>query len=237
MKLCLPALASVLAFAASSFLVSPEAAADTAIPTTTPPVRSSYQTWTSLAAVGPIHGDLIAILDVHGRFYDDMHPSIVLVQPGIGYRFGHGLTGIVSYGFTPSWNDKREFAEEHRIFEQLQYETPIGTMKFIARARLEERFRPGSDVALRLRTLVRLNVPLGLPIPLQTVVWDELFFGLTRPAAWQPETIDQNWLFAGLGYPFSPRFRMDAGYLWQVVPRKDATTVHDALSVNGLITW
>lgn len=230
-------LRAVAAFAglAAAALTARVAAADTAVPGSPPPVRASYQTWTALIVNIPLRDRLSLLLDTHGRFYDDMHPYLLLFQPGLGYDLGHGLSAFAGYGFTPGWNDARELAEEHRAWEHLVYSTPLGGMTFVSRLRFEERFRPGSDTGLRMRALARLNMPLGLPIPLQTVVWDEIFFGLTQPGKWQPDALDQNWIWTGLGYPFDRALRLDVGYLGQVVPRKDATTVHHALSINATL--
>jgi hypothetical protein len=228
-----------IAVIAAASLGARSAAAEgqTPAPPSPPPVKSSYQTWTSLSALGPIYGNLLFFMDLHGRFYDDMHPYQILVRPALGYKLPHGFSVFAGYGFTPSWNDKREFAEEHRAWQQLSYEAPIKAVKLTARARVEERFRPESDVAYRLRTMVRVNVPLGLPIPLQTVVWDELFLGLNTEVKWQPEVMDQNRLFVGLGYVFNKNFRLDVGYMSHIIPRPDATTVHHCLNIAGGVTW
>lgn len=224
--------------ASALFFARAAAAQETATPPPSPPpVHASYQTWTSLTAQGPIYDKLLFVMELHGRFYDDMHPYQVLVRPALGYKLPYGFSVFAGYGFTPSWNDKREFAEEHRAWQQLAYEAPFKVVKLTARLRMEERFRPDSDVAYRLRAMVRLNVPLGLPVPLQTVVWDEAFFGLNQSVKWQPEAFDQNRLFVGLGWVFNPHFRADVGYLAHVIPRPDATTVHHCLAINGLVSW
>lgn len=201
------------------------------------PVAAAYQTWTSVSGLGPIRDELLFSFDVHGRFYDDMHPFNVLVRPALGYRLPLGFSVFAGYGFTPSWNADRELAEEHRAWQQLSYDAPFTAVKLSARVRVEERFRPESDAAYRLRAMVRMNVPLGLSVPLQTVLWDELFVGLNQETKWQPEVLDQNRLFCGLGWVVSPHLRVDVGYLGQVIPRKEAITVHHALSVNAGVSW
>ncbi|MBK8251223.1 MAG: DUF2490 domain-containing protein [Polyangiaceae bacterium] len=234
----LPVIASVSA--AALIIAMPNSAnaqAQTAETPVAQPLRSSYQTWTSITASGPIFDKILFFMDVHGRFYDDFHPYQVLIRPAIGYKLPLGFSAFVGYAYTPSWNDKREYAEEHRMWEQLSYEAPFKSIKLTARARFEQRFRPESETAHRLRTMVRANIPLGLPIPLQTVVWDEAFFGLNQSVKWQPEAFDQNRLFLGLGYVFNPHFRLDVGYLSHVIPRADAITLHHSLAINAAATW
>lgn len=227
-----------LAAAVSTLLTARAAAARKPVEAPSPPpVEPSYQTWTSLTSQGKLHDELVFLFELHGRFYDDMHPYQVFVLPALGYRLPHGFTVFAGYGYTPIWNADREYAEEHCAWQQLSYDAPLSEVKLSARARMEERFRPDSDVAYRLRTMVRLNVPLGLPVPLQTVVWDELFLGLDQSQKWQPELLDQNNLFLGLGWVFGPHLRADVGYLIHVLPRPSATTVHHCLAINALVSW
>lgn len=201
------------------------------------PVEASYQTWTSLTAQGKLYDRLVFLFELHGRFYDDMHPYQVLVRPALGYKLPHGFMVFAGYGYTPSWTDDRGYVEEHRAWQQLSYDAPFSAVTISARARMEERFRPDSDAAYRLRVMARINVPLGLSVPLQTVVWDELFLGLDQAQPWQPELLDQNRLFLGLGWVFGPHFRTDVGYLSHVIPRPSATTVHHCLAINALVSW
>jgi len=228
-----------LAVAASVYLAARAASAETPVdaPPSPPPVHASYQTWTSLTVQGPIADRLLFLTELHGRFYDDMHPFQVLLYPALGYRLPHGFSVFAGYAFTPSWNEEREYAEEHRAWQQIVYEAPFTQLRLVGRARLEERVRAGSDVGYLLRTMVRLEVPLGLPVPLRTVLWEELFWGLDQPAAWQPEPIDQDLLFVGFGWVLGPHLRTDVGYLGQVLPRRDATTAHHSLAINAVASW
>ena len=201
------------------------------------PLKGAYHTWTSATFQGPIHENIVFFGDVHARFFDDMHPFNVIVRPSIGYKLPLGFAAHAGYAFTPIWNDKRELAEEHRAWEQLSYEAPLSSVKLSTRARFEQRFRPDSDVQHRLRIQARANIPLGLPVPLQSVIWDELFLGLSQGEAWQPEVLDQNRLFVGLAWLFSKGVRAEVGYLGQVSPRKTALNVNHALSLNAFVSW
>lgn len=214
---------------------------------------ASYQTWASLTLAGDAHPDVQLYVDLNGRFYDDFHPFQILVRPAIGVRLSPGMHAWLGYGWTPSWSATRLFTDEHRIWEQWTWDVPglPDGLRFFLRTRLEQRMRPeiGSDVALRLRQMVRVIVPFARGSEWGLSLWDEAFVGLTdsahaadpvagRTAAlWQRAGFDQNRLFVGLSWGAAPGVRVEAGYLNHWVVREGRDDVHHVGAINGFVTF
>ncbi|MDQ3036218.1 MAG: DUF2490 domain-containing protein [Myxococcota bacterium] len=209
--------------------------------------EASYQTWTSLTVQGNVTPDLALYVDLNWRFYDDFHPYQQLYRPGLGYRIAPGMYVWLAYAWTPSWNDARQFVDEHRIWEQWSYDVPglPSGIRWYSRVRLEQRFRPelSSDVALRLRFMSRVLVPFAPDLPLHLSLWDEAFVPVTNAGQsagglWQRIGFDQNRLFVGVGWNVvPPQVRIELGYLnhW-IVSHAGTDVVHHAVALNAFVT-
>lgn len=208
-------------------------------------VDHAYQSWLGVFAQGPIAGRLFFQGDAHFRVYSDFSPFIAIVRPGIAYQLMPGMFVSAGYAWTPSWPRPGmgvgDFVDEHRAWEQWQYELPLagGALRLQLRTRFEQRWRPAvnGDTGLRLRQMVRVTVPLTDRWLL--AVWDELFVGLTD-AGWQRAGLDQNRVFGGVGYWAVPgRFRVEAGYFNQYIARRGAAAdgSNHALMVNTYLVW
>lgn len=200
-------------------------------------IQSSYQTWLGFTALGPIVDPLRASVDLGGGFHEDMHPAAVFVRPALGVALPHGFSIFAGYTYSSFWNARHQRGEEHTPFQQVLFVAPFSAVEVATRLRWEERIRPGSDVAFRLRTLVAIEVPLGDRAPVRLVIWDEIFFGLNQPADWQPTVLDQDLFFAGFAWTPDKHFRADAGYMGAVAPRSEATSLSHCLSISTLVTW
>lgn len=229
---------ALLAAIACAMIPTPRAAAQA--------YESSYQTWASLTVQGEVTPDLVLYVDLNWRFYDDFHPYQQLYRPGLGVRIADGMHVWLAYAWTPSWNDARQYVDEHRIWEQWTYDVPDlpGGLRFYLRSRLEQRFRPelSSDVALRFRQFARVLVPFAQSLPLHLSLWDEAFValsdaGLSAGGLWQRVGFDQNRLFVGISWNVAPGVRVEAGYLNHWIVRPTATDeVHHVAALNAFVT-
>lgn len=209
-------------------------------------VDHEYQTWLGLFAQGPITGRLFFQGDLHYRAFTDFTPYWILVRPGIGYQLTPGMFVTLGYAWTPSWpgrnTDTGPMVDEHRVWEQWQYEFPLagGALKLQLRSRLEERWRPGinSETGLRFRQMVRLTIPFGANSRWLAAVWDEIFFGILD-TGWERQGFDQNRVFAGVGYQIVPgTLRVEAGYFNQYLSKASGPDVaNHALMINTYLTW
>lgn len=203
----------------------------------TPPVHSSYQTWIGFSAAGPIRDPVLAFVDLYGGFHADMHPAALGVRPGVGVRLPHGFTAFAGYAYTSFWSDKHVRGEEHTAFEQVGYQAPFTVVALSARLRVEERFRPNSDVGVRARGLVFFAVPLWRGAPVQAELSNELFLGLNRPGDWQPVLVDLDLASAGLGWAVAPHFLVEGGYQAAIAPRPDEISLVHCLSLSTTVSW
>jgi hypothetical protein len=212
-----------------------------------------YETWVGMFITGPIHGDLFTISDLHYRAWDDFSPHWVLIRLGVGLRLMDGMFAVLGYAWTPSWRarDAEGFTDEHRIWEQWQWEIrdAPSRFRFQLRTRLEQRFRTQIplDVAVRLRQFLRLSIGIDRDERVWFVLWDELFFGLNDAGAgelrepYQRAGFDQNRLFVGWALQAVPgTLRFELGYFNQWI-RRPGNPAGDAVNhtamLNAFVSW
>lgn len=230
---------SALSFACAAILASTSASAQG--------VTHVYHTWFGLFTQGPIVGRLYFQGDFHHRVYDDFSPYWSLVRPGVGVRVAPGMLVTLGYAWTPSWRaagvSLNERVDEHRVWEQWQYELPLPRIpvKLQLRARLEQRWRPasGDDLGHRLRGMVRATIPLRGRWVL--AVWDELFVTFNDTDWGQRAGFDQNRLFVGPGVWALPgTLRVELGYLHQLIRRAahpNGDLSNHAVALNTYLSW
>ncbi len=169
-------------------------------------------------------------------------PQQLLLRPGILYTFsprvrvgaGYAWVGTARYGQAPAATP----FPEHRTWQQLLLSAATGPVAWQARFRMEQRWL-GQTRALtsgewevtdwtfrqRFRPMVRatVNAPaVGLDAPaLYLTAWDELFVHVGEQVLGR--TLEQNRASVQLGWRFSPRLRVEAGYfnqfIWRGAPR------------------
>lgn len=213
-------------------------------------VDSRYATWLGVFAHGPIAGDAWLWLDAQARFHDTFEPQAILLRPGLSWRARSDLYATVGYAWTPSWSRSAEprawgdleFADEHRIWEQLLY-SPSDRRTGLTgqvRVRLEQRFRSAGpfDVGVRLRMLLRVQAPLDRDRRFFVVAWDELFVAFNDAATWQTGGLDQNRFFFGWAWQAIPaQLRFELGYANQWLVRGGADPVHHIALASAVVGW
>jgi hypothetical protein len=160
-----------------------------------------------------------------------------LLRTGVNYRVNDQLTVRLGYawietfpyGEYPIQAAGRQFPE-HRIFQMATLRNPVGRVDVSHRFMLEQRWvgrfdaaaspRPDATVYTnRVRYLLRLQVPLGKPKledrTAYLAAYDELFVGFGRNVG--ENIFDQNRIGLLIGYRFSPVFRLEGGFLQQIV--------------------
>lgn len=111
----------------------------------------------------------------------------------------------------------RESFEENRLVPQLQYKfDDIAGIKLQSRTRFEFRKREDfDDTSYRLRELIRASYPLPINPKVSIIVFDELFINFNNTDWNVRRGIDQNRVFAGLGYQANTHASFEFGYLNQ----------------------
>jgi hypothetical protein len=200
-------------------------------------IQSSYQTWLAFTAQGAVVAPLLVFVDLVGGFHEDMHPAALVVRPAVGIGLPLRFSIFAGYTYSSFWGPDHERGEEHTAFQQVGYLAPFPVVELSARVRWEQRFRAGSDVGYRLRTMVGVDVLPWPRAPVRLVLWDEIFFGLNQPADWQPTALDQDLFFAGVAWTPSAHFRADIGYMGALAPRQDGTALAHCLSIGTTASW
>jgi hypothetical protein len=148
-----------------------------------------------------------------------------LARPAVGWAFSPSLFAHVGYAWIATDPDDATVTSEHRIWQQGLYNgTATPALKYQLRARVEQRFGPSSGVGHRVRGLGRVQWQPSARVPLQLIVWDELFIGVNETTDFTLQGFDQNRAFAGIGADTSVKgLRVEAGYLHLLTQAGDRT--------------
>lgn len=144
--------------------------------------------------------------------------------PGAQLRVGYAWAETFPYGDYPINSFGKDFTE-HRAYEMITLNNTLSRLNITHRLMLEQRWvgryssreLNNEDDYLylnRLRYMLRLQLPLkkdGIYI----AVYDELFCGFGSEIG--ENIFDQNRFGALVGYPVSRNFRIEGGYLNQIV--------------------
>jgi hypothetical protein len=161
----------------------------------------------------------------HDFLSDDQQ---LLLRLGLDYYFTATARLTAGYGFIET-HPYGEFAvvkafPEHRIWQQFQSVQELNKLKLIHRYRLEQRMigdastgkLEGGRFENRFRYMAKATFNLsGGEKPLFIALYDEIFINFGRDVGYN--LFDQNRLYGALGLTLSDAFKIEAGYLYQVV--------------------
>lgn len=166
----------------------------------------------------------------------------LLIRPGVSYDVAPDVRVAAGYGYivTHQYGDDPIAARfpEHRIWEQLTLSQKAARVAVSHRFRLEQRYLGvmssppvGQEPEVerwrftqRFRYSIRGTLPLGTAKtgPYLTG-FNEVFIGLGRDV--QLNILEQNRLFGGVGWRFTPTLRAEAGYMQQQIIRASGRRV------------
>jgi hypothetical protein len=131
------------------------------------------------------------------------------------------------------------YSPEHRIWEQLIINHNLAFVPVQHRFRLEQRFignhhvengefkNDGNRFANRFRYFNRSIIPFNGSKPFTHgifgVLQNEIFLNLGDKSGVNGKFFDQNRLYLAMGFRFSPKFDIDAGYLNQYISHANKT--------------
>ncbi|MGK6352449.1 DUF2490 domain-containing protein [Parapedobacter sp. DT-150] len=165
--------------------------------------------------------------------------SLLLVRSGINYHVNTQQTASLGYATTLVTNELQANGPritEHRIWQQYVINSPVLSIPVQHRFRLEQRFlkRPDETAfAKRARYFIRGIIPISQPLkaPFHRGVYmsfqNELFFNIHNQKALNGRLFDQNRAYASLGFRFSGKYDLEAGYMNQFLLRNTTS--------NGII--
>lgn len=188
-------------------------------------IWENITTIVKLGAINPGLDKWRLWIEGQGRFRDNAGAADQgLARSGVGYALDDRTSLWLGYAHVWTFPQDRPVNREDRIWQQVLLTDKAAFGDWSSRTRLEQRFIEGiNPVEWRLRQFVRFSTPLGDGSPLSLVVWDEVFLRLnsTTPAA--RFGFDQNRAFAGFGYTFSEKARIEVGYMNQLIQSRAVT--------------
>lgn len=178
---------------------------------------NQFQLWTPAYLNLSFNDRVTGWYEVQPRFANGI--SQLILRTGLGYRFYGRWSGWLGYAWVPSFDP---FRTENRIYQQLLYSDDFWFGRLTSRTRFEQRWIENtSGVALRLRTLLRDQVPLTDDGRWRFVGQDEVFVNLNSPTGGPASGFDQNRFFVGINRLFGPHLNVDVGYQLQWVNRQE----------------
>ncbi|MFM2386511.1 MAG: hypothetical protein RL660_1268 [Bacteroidota bacterium] len=169
-----------------------------------------------------------------------------LLRFGLNYYCNPSVFVTLGYAYVDT-HPYGEFAvaakfPEHRIYEQLQYKSAIGSTELIHRWRLEQRFLYNPTLQAdstwqasqtptyyhRLRYMHRTNFPFlkkGRPTNYYAFASDEVFVNFGKNTKFN--LLDQNRLMLGFGYKVSKAFKLEFAYLNHHLFKSDGIRVEN----------
>ncbi|MFT3980692.1 MAG: DUF2490 domain-containing protein [Ferruginibacter sp.] len=189
--------------------------------------------------------------DVQLRSSDEwQRMQTLLLRAGLNYHVSKKSTITAGYAFVENYRVSggvNGYLPEHRIWEQFIYAHKISPVFLSHRFRVEQRFLPkavvsgnalkkeGSLYANRFRYFVRGILPFSTETKgisnssftkgMFAALQNEVFLNFGNKANVNGKTFDQNRLYVAVGYRFSKKFDLEAGYMNQYIDgRNDAFT-------------
>jgi hypothetical protein len=153
----------------------------------------------------------------------------ILLRPGIAYAFNANNVTTLGYAYnitsTRSASGSKTTTRENRIWEQYANTTTIGRVTLVNRFRLEQRFiaKTTENVfAQRLRYFARSIIPFAKPKGsfkkgFFGAIQNEIFLNVQNKGNINNNLFDQNRVYLAMGYRFSSKIDVDAGYMNQYV--------------------
>ena len=199
-----------------------------------------FQIWTPVYLTVNFTDKIQGWYEAQPRFGDDASQvNQLLLRTALGYTFTDHWSIWQGYAWTPDIEPK--FKTENRIYQQLLYAQQFPAIKMMSRTRLEERWiKDVSGTAVRFRTLLRGQVPLGNQGRWGLVLQDEIFFNLNSPTNGPDSGLDQNRAFVGINRSLNKHMNVDVGYQFQSINTDDSGVFNDKRSILLLqifLTW
>jgi len=176
------------------------------------------------------------------------------LHPRVTARLGYGWIDTFPYGEIPLNGFGKQFTE-HRLFQAIVLQDEVRRLSISQRWMLEERWlgrfanaaatqEEGFDLLGRIRYQVRLQHPISKPGNSQSyfylAAYDELFIGFGKNV--KENVFDQNRLASLIGFQSGSTFRVEAGFLQQLlqlgreVDGKNVFQYNNGVTVNVYYT-
>ncbi len=190
--------------------------------------------WFSLYSQGPLPKEnFYWSLDIHPRWREEgRHFDTLILRPSLIYKITPKTSIWTGYDTINNHPAGQSSFQENRLWEQVMHQfEQFGALTLTVRTRFEQRDREDySDIAHRLRQMVRATTPSSLHQQLSWVIWDELFINLNQTDWGVMRGTDQNRLFLGANWKFDELSNLEVGYINQYVNGKTIDRENHILS-------
>jgi len=190
--------------------------------------------WFSLYTQGPLPKEnFYWSLDIHPRWREEgRNFDTLILRPSLIYKITPKTSIWTGYDTINNHPAGQSSFQENRLWEQVMHQfEPFGALTLTVRTRFEQRDREDySDIAHRLRQMVRATTPSSLHQQLSWVIWDELFINLNQIDWGVMRGTDQNRLFLGANWKFDELSNLEVGYINQYVNGKTIDRENHILS-------
>lgn len=155
-----------------------------------------------------------------------------LLRVGATYKITNDIAAQAGYAWARTYDYGEYFLsavnrtfDEHRIYEQITLNSKFGKLKYSTRFRLEQRWlavyktledeKPAKwNYLNRFRLMPRFDMPIGNK-GLYAAIYDEVAIGFGGNIG--QNVFDQNRVGVMMGYTFSPKFRLEGGFVNQTL--------------------
>jgi hypothetical protein len=187
---------------------------------------STFRGWLANFHKQNINDKWFIMTDIQTRSSKDLqHVENFLARSTISYKVTSDQVAGIGYAYQGTWenkNGKKNFALEHRIFEQYNFDVKLHNLKIANRLRLEQRFLQQNEsfnFAQRFRYFLRTQIPLKDHKPFErgtyAALQNEVFVNVQNKEITNNHFFDQNRAYAGFGYRFNKALDIEAGYLYR----------------------
>jgi hypothetical protein len=213
--------------------------------------------WMAMTSNIKVHKHLNFVIEGQFRFVSNFEPMQFQVRTGpdvIVNKHWSFMPLAYVYVWNPQYGQQpnKYVNNEHRIYEQVVYKHSIGRLHFSHRARLEQRFlqvhedvngeivNEGYDLYTnRFRYRFAANIPINNskmdPKTFYASVYDEFFFSWGDPVTFHK--IDQNRIFAGIGYQVTKDFSFQGGFLYQMLVKANGAKQENNSGIQVQINY
>ena len=188
-------------------------------------VNQKLQTWVSINTVTKFSEHWGFIADAHIRTEGFIEENnFYFLRGGITYiptKLVSLTAGYAHMWLAPSNPDWNTYADENRIYQQVNLNTTVGKVGMVQRLRNEQRWQEkmvDDQESGNLRFTNRIRYLLGFNIPIfkkktlpLLVVSDEILMHFGSEVIYN--TFDQNRLFIGIKQTIDPKWSFDFGYM------------------------
>jgi len=181
-------------------------------------VEEDSRFWQVVIAEGDVAKNVRWYAEFHARWKDDVKNfDQAFIRPALNFALSEKASLWLGYVYADTKIAKGHTYED-RWWQQFQYISQYKDVTWLSRSRLEQRHLDSGDkTAYRLRQQLRASWPINGKSDLSYLVWDELFWNV-NDSQWAGDSgFNQNRLFTGIMWKYTPSSRLEIGYLNQYV--------------------